>query len=132
MANENDRAAMLKSSFKILLVDHDEISRGLINQILTGKGFKVTSCDCGTMVLERCHLLEPDLLLTSMTLPDIDGIQLAEKMKIHIPNLLIVVMIESSERFAYSSVIHGASGVIEKPFSFDRFSEKLRFLHMGR
>ena len=64
---------------RILLAEDDSSMREYLQRALTRVGYEVVAVGCGT---EAVPLLEPrrfDLLLTDIVMPEMDGIELAQK-----------------------------------------------------
>ncbi|MBA4164696.1 MAG: response regulator [Erythrobacter sp.] len=66
-------------AIRILLAEDDEAMRTYLERALANAGYEVTAVDCGTMaapLLEREHF---DLLLSDIVMPEMDGIELAQR-----------------------------------------------------
>jgi two-component system cell cycle response regulator CpdR len=71
----NEEAAMIR----ILLAADDEAMRTYLERALENAGFAVAAVDRGTAalpLLEECHF---DLLLSDIVMPEMDGIELAQR-----------------------------------------------------
>jgi len=70
---------MMTAMIRILLAEDDNSMREYLERALVRVGYDVQSVGCGT---EALPLLEPgkfDLLLTDIVMPEMDGIELAQK-----------------------------------------------------
>ncbi|KUO57465.1 MAG: response regulator [Sphingomonadales bacterium BRH_c42] len=66
-------------AIRILLAEDDEAMRTYLERALTNAGYEVTAVDCGTKaapLLEHEHF---DLLLSDIVMPEMDGIELAQR-----------------------------------------------------
>lgn len=64
---------------RILLAEDDEAMRTYLERALANAGYEVTAVDCGTKaapLLEQEHF---DLLLSDIVMPEMDGIELAQR-----------------------------------------------------
>lgn len=107
------------NSMKIMVVDDSESVRVLLSLILKNEGFNVTESENGKDALHKLNEVSVDMLITDLYMPEMNGIQLVEKLR-SIPKLkLIPVIMVSSEN--HEPIINKAKeiGVDEwlmKPF----------------
>jgi two-component system cell cycle sensor histidine kinase/response regulator CckA len=73
----------------ILVAEDDVVVRNLINTVLTRSGYTVLlACDgIEAMQLSRCHTGQIDLLLSDITMPRMDGVDLVKRMRHERPRL---------------------------------------------
>ncbi len=69
-------------SRKILVVDDEEDQLSLLDMILSQAGYFVTTSDNGKEALFLAKSICPDLIIIDLSMPDMDGGQLAEKLKL--------------------------------------------------
>ncbi|MFZ0564563.1 MAG: PAS domain S-box protein [Terriglobales bacterium] len=104
----------------IMLVEDDEIMRGLTKQLLEEHGYTVIDTDDGTSALEwlESHPDPVDLLLTDVVMRRISGPELVERVKGTRPNLKVVYMSGyTGELIAEREVLSRGITLLEKPFS---------------
>lgn len=65
--------------FHILLAEDDEVMREYLTRALTRSGYRVTAVDRGTAALPLLESERFDLLLTDIVMPEMDGIELAQR-----------------------------------------------------
>ena len=83
---------------KILVVDDQAEHRELIDDLLSPIGFHVEQASNGEDALNRIDRLKPDLILLDVSMPDMDGHQLAQRIRdrnISVP--IIMVSAEAQE-----------------------------------
>jgi CheY-like chemotaxis protein len=79
---DNDTATPpLLAGVQILIVDDDHDTREVIRAILRRAGAKVTAADSAAAALEHIQASRPDLLLTDIAMPTMDGFQLARTVR---------------------------------------------------
>jgi len=66
---------------KILIVDDDENSRVLLERALTRQGYLVESATNGVEALEKALQSPPDLMVSDIMLPEMDGFELCRRVK---------------------------------------------------
>jgi two-component system, cell cycle response regulator CpdR len=66
-------------ALKILLAEDDEAMRGYISRALETAGYQVSAVDRGTAALPLLEAERFDLLLSDIVMPEMDGIELAQR-----------------------------------------------------
>ncbi len=64
---------------RILLAEDDEAMRTYLGRALENAGYSVVSVDCGIAALPYLEIEHFDLLLSDIVMPEMDGIELAQK-----------------------------------------------------
>lgn len=64
-----------------VIVDDDAKVVMLVEKALKNMGFQVFSAENGATALELCHKEQPDLLVTDILQPGIDGVNLCQQVK---------------------------------------------------
>ncbi|HIJ60692.1 MAG TPA: sigma-54-dependent Fis family transcriptional regulator [Nitrospirae bacterium] len=72
---------MSKDNFRILIVDDEKSFLLLLERILKDEGYKVKACDNPEIALKEIDNFHPNLLITDLKMPTMDGITLMEKVK---------------------------------------------------
>lgn len=106
----------LRSTQGVLIVDDHPSFRRCARALLTSEGFVVVGeAADGTTALEAATVLEPELILLDIQLPDIDGFEVARRMLAEDPKRQIV-LVSSRDRSAYGPLIEasGARGFVSK------------------
>ncbi|MFG0211998.1 response regulator transcription factor [Brevibacillus porteri] len=103
----------------ILLVNHDETVNEFLSIYFQRKGYLVTVANDGMDGMEKYQAVAPDLVITDLNLPILNGYQLMEKIK-HISASMSKIMVLTDKRLeedVQKSFAMGASDYITKPFS---------------
>jgi PAS domain S-box-containing protein len=104
----------------VLLVEDDEIMRGLTRQLLEQHGYTVFEANDGKSALDwmRSHVDPVDLLLTDVVMRRMSGPELAEHLRSSHPALKVVYMSGyTGELMANREVLKPGIPLLEKPFS---------------
>jgi two-component system chemotaxis response regulator CheY len=109
-------------SIRILAVDDSPTMRGLIGAALTPNGFDVRFAEDGIDGLERLPEADPDLVITDINMPRLDGFGVIEGVRKDptygsLP--VLVLTTESGEELKSRARQAGATGWIVKPFDDD-------------
>jgi CheY-like chemotaxis protein len=102
--------------FNILVVDDSAVDRMVIQRLLDGhENFEIDTAEDGAIALEKIRTRAPDLVLTDMQMPNIDGLQLVEMIRVHHSSVpVILVTGEGSEDLACLALQRGAAGYVPK------------------
>jgi DNA-binding NtrC family response regulator len=106
---------------RVLIVDDSLDARSAVSGMVSRMGYPVRSCRGGKDALGylKRHPLEVRLLLTDVTMPGMDGGELAERARDVVPKLKIILMAEPSDGAAQGLVrAYPELPVLEKPVAF--------------
>ncbi|MDP8242234.1 MAG: response regulator, partial [Candidatus Celaenobacter antarcticus] len=101
----------------------------LVTEILEEDGFKVITAYNGLNALEvtKEYTDQIDLMLTDIIMPEMNGRELAERMRVEKPLLKILFMSGyTGEEMRNRGVLEPGTNFIQKPFSPDSLVEKVR------
>ena len=116
----------------VFIADDDRIIvQGLRKMILDlNDGFTVIgSAYNGEDALEKLLSSDVDLLITDIKMPIMDGLELIQKIKLHKPEIRIIVLSVFDEyHFIRSSLKGGATDYLLKPINRDEFYDVLQGL----
>lgn len=106
-------------SLRILAVDDSLTMREMLRQTLTEAGFQVVLAEDGIDALERLPGADPDLILTDLNMPNMDGFGLIDAVRkgdvaSRVP--ILVLTTESAATLKDRARAAGATGWITKPF----------------
>ena len=116
---------------KILLVEDNETNRDMLRRRLERKGYTVVTAQDGEQGYSLAYSEKPDLVLMDISLPAMDGWQVAELLKAHeatrhIPIIVLTAHALVSDRAKASEM--GCSDYETKPVEFARLTEKIENL----
>lgn len=115
--------------YKILIVDDEELVRNAIISKLNWKeiGFDVVEqAEDGEQAYELALKLKPDVILTDIRMPFMDGLELAEKLVVELPNSKIVILSGHDEfEYAQEAIKLGVLDYILKPIHSVKLTELL-------
>lgn len=117
-ANEY-RKPKAKTRYRVLIVeDDDEIRRYIRSELDTD--FRISECTNGKEGLENILKEKPDLVISDVMMPEMDGITLCRKMKQninvnHIPIILLTAKSKAEDQIEGLEI--GADAYVIKPFN---------------
>jgi CheY-like chemotaxis protein len=116
----------------ILVVEDHADSRELLCEILQNNGMSAIAAGDGREAIERMHECMPHLVLTDMSMPNMDGIELARYIKAHDDFQHIPVALISANLPRASVDFPEISAFLLKPCSMDYLLETVgRLLSNG-
>ncbi|OTG82227.1 nitrogen regulation protein NR(I) [Acinetobacter sp. ANC 4648] len=105
---------------KIWVIDDDRAMRWVLEKTFKEEGFEVTSFEEAQSALDQLPIEAPDVILTDIRMPGIDGLTFLGKVKANYPDLPVIIMTAHSDlESAVSSYQTGAFEYLPKPFDID-------------
>ncbi len=112
----------------ILVVDDEEAIREVVSTMLESKGYHCTAVHNGRAAQDQVKRTTPDLVLSDMIMPEMDGIKLLEWMRQYDPDVPVIMVTAIHDiSTALEAIRCGAYDYILKPFEKDQL-----FLGVGR
>jgi two-component system, cell cycle sensor histidine kinase and response regulator CckA len=125
-------SAVATAATRVLVVEDEEVIRGLVDQVLRGEGYEVLLAADGDEAIALAGSTNVDVLLTDLTMPGIGGHELADRLRAGTPALKVMFMSGFVEGNDFSaSALPPATAFLEKPFTFTMLSERMRELVAG-
>ncbi|NJJ39742.1 response regulator transcription factor [Paenibacillus apii] len=115
--------------YKVMIADDEPLFRYYMRSKLDWSGYGFTIC-CeaanGREALEEAKRYLPDLALIDISMPYMNGLELAEKLKVNVPGLLIVFVTGHNEfEYAQKAVRLGVHDYLLKPFDQREFGSMM-------
>lgn len=99
----------------VLVVDDSALDRRLTTRMLEEIGLRVQSAAHGREALEKLAMALPDMVLTDMQMPELNGLELIGEISRRYPSVPVVVMTAyGSEETAVSALRLGAASYVPK------------------
>ena len=115
---------------KVLIVDDDETMVELLSTKLRTEGYEIFVANNGHLGLEECKKIKPDLIITDLMMPEMDGLDFilqVRKDDEEVPILGISGFPGKKE----VAINLGATDFLEKPTSPKALMQKIRDLLSG-
>lgn len=112
---------MLMQAQRILIVDDESSLRTALFRVLDRQGFQVITANCKREAEALANTDQPlDLALVDLRLPDGDGIELMQRLKISHPAIQVIILTgHGSIELAVRATQHGAFHFVTKPFNME-------------
>ena len=109
---------------KLLILEDDGGSRGILERHLADRGHQVTCCSDVPAAMQELDRLRPEVVLTDIHLPTARGTDHVRAFCEHVSRPLVVVMTGfPSLETCLDSFHFGARGFLVKPFRVNEFIE---------
>ena len=116
--------------YKVVLVDDEELIIEGMKRLINWKGL---GCEIagvaydGDEALDIMNEAEPDILITDIRMPAMNGLTMIDYVKERFPNLIIMIMSGYSDfEYAHQALEKGAACYMLKPVSEKELSERIR------
>lgn len=131
---DRNKTVRRKTNFKVLVVDDDAYLREYLQREL-GDTYKIILSSNGEEALKTIYSDMPDLVISDVVMPKMDGIDLLKKIKTnsnlsHIPVILLTSKIEYQHRISALEI--GADAYMAKPFTTDELLVQINNLISSR
>jgi signal transduction histidine kinase/ActR/RegA family two-component response regulator len=103
---------------RILVVDDDAVNRELVANLLASIGFETCTAQDGQQALSIMEINTPDLIITDLVMPQMDGIQLARTVRARSDSRNMPVLALSASASDYTSeeaIASGCTAFLPKP-----------------
>ena len=110
----------------ILVVEDDTPVHNLITTTLKTHDYKYISAKNGAGAIMEASTHNPDIVLLDLGLPDIDGVEVIEKIRSWSNMPIIVISARSEDSDKIEALDAGADDYLTKPFSVEELLARLR------
>jgi DNA-binding NtrC family response regulator len=111
------------SKVRILVVDDEASARSGLEKLLKQAGYEVATASDGTVALAVAAERAPDVVVTDLKMPNMDGMTLLAKLRAQDAELPVIVTTAFGDvNAAVSAMRAGAADFITKPVDFDVLS----------
>jgi two-component system KDP operon response regulator KdpE len=119
---------------RILVVDDEPAIRRAVTTNLARHGFRVEEAETGQQAIDLYSSFRPDVMILDLTLPDLDGLQVIERIRERASTPIIILSVRGSERDKVSALDLGADDYLTKPFSVNELLARIRVAlrHLAR
>lgn len=110
----------------VLVVEDDTAVRNLITMTLEMQEYRYRTAENGKQAIMEAASGNPDIILLDLGLPDMDGVQVIEKIRGWSSVPIVIISARTEDRDKIEALDAGADDYLTKPFSVDELSARLR------
>lgn len=120
------------SKSTILVIDDEKEFLVLMEELLDIRGYDVLTADTGLEGIQLAVSKRPDLVILDISMPEMDGGQVAEKLKGHaqtqdIPIIFLTGLISKDDEVGSNHIV-GGNIMFAKPCDMDALAEQIEKL----
>jgi CheY-like chemotaxis protein len=117
----------------VLVIDDDPDVLSVLCAYLRQKGFSVRSASNGTEGLAEASSTAPDIILSDIAMPGMDGIELCRQLRARLPKIPVVLMSGQASAIEPDRIRSaGAAALLAKPFTMKQVIELISGLAVDR
>ena len=111
---------------KVLVIDDDKAMRDVMFDLLALDGYEVILADEGNLGLQRFRAEAPDIVITDILMPKMDGLEVVEALKAESPTTPVIVSSGTSDLTLIEECVNQhANRILKKPFEVDQLLDSV-------
>lgn len=110
----------------ILVVDDEPQITRVLRTSLSAQGYDIRVANSGEMALEIMKDWSPNLIITDLSMPAVDGIQLCRRVRASSQIPIIVLSVREKEQQKVEALDAGADDYVTKPFGMNELLARVR------
>ena len=110
----------------ILVIEDDSTVRNLIATTLKSNDYRYLTAPNGEAAIAAASTQQPDIVLLDLGLPDMDGVEIIQKIRSWSQMPIIVISARSEDADKIAALDAGADDYLTKPFSVAELLARLR------
>jgi len=111
---------------RVLVVDDEPQITRVLRTVLTSQGYQVRTAGEGESALSSFNEWRPELVITDLYMPHMDGIELCRRIRAISNVPIIVLSVKGEERAKVEALDSGADDYVTKPFGIDELMARVR------
>jgi len=111
---------------RILVVDDEPQITRVLRTSLTGSGYEVRTANDGHAGLRSAREWQPDLVITDVSMPNMNGIELCSQLRSESAVPIIVLSVKGEEKTKVEALDAGADDYVTKPIGMDELLARVR------
>jgi two-component system KDP operon response regulator KdpE len=116
----------MKQQSRILVVDDEPQIGRVLRTGLKTHGYDVHVASDGVSALETFNDWHPDLVVTDLAMPNLDGLELCRRLRALSQVPIIVLSVRGEEKTKVQALDAGADDYVTKPFGIDELLARVR------
>jgi len=122
----NMMSAVTGEKSKVLVVDDEPQITRVLRTVLTSQGYQVRTAAEGEAALSNFTEWRPELVITDLYMPHMDGIELCRRIRSMSSVPIIVLSVKGEEKTKVEALDSGADDYVTKPFGIDELLARVR------
>jgi two-component system KDP operon response regulator KdpE len=118
--------ATAQDKSRVLVVDDEPQITRVLRTVLTSQGYQVQTATEGEAALSTFTAFRPELVITDLYMPHMDGVELCKRIRAISAVPIIVLSVKGEERTKVEALDSGADDYVTKPFGIDELLARVR------
>jgi two-component system, OmpR family, KDP operon response regulator KdpE len=110
----------------ILVVDDEPQITRVLKTALSSRGYSIRTATDGDEALHVTTDWSPDLVITDLRMPNMDGLELCKRLRAKSQVPIIVLSVKNEDQAKVEALDAGADDYVTKPFSMDELLARVR------
>jgi two-component system KDP operon response regulator KdpE len=110
----------------ILVVDDEPQITRVLKTSLSSQGYSIRTASDGKQALQEMKSWVPDLVITDLRMPNMDGLELCRAIRTESRVPIIVLSVKGEETIKVESLDAGADDYVTKPFNMNELLARVR------
>lgn len=110
----------------ILVVDDEPQITRVLKTTLSAQGYNIRAAADGLQALEEMNSWSPDLIITDLRMPNMDGLELCRRVRARTRVPIIVLSVKGEETTKVEALDAGADDYVTKPFGVNELLARVR------
>jgi two-component system, OmpR family, KDP operon response regulator KdpE len=111
---------------RILVVDDEPQITRVLRTSLSSQGYDIRVANDGETALEILKDWTPDLVITDLSMPNMDGLELCQRLRAKSQLPIIILSVKGEERTKVRALDAGADDYVTKPFGMNELLARVR------
>src|SRR5579862_9526884 len=111
---------------RVLVVDDEPQITRVLRTVLTSQGYQVRTAGEGESALADFTEWRPELVITDLYMPHMDGFELCRRIRAVSSVPIIVLSVKGEERTKVEALDSGADDYVTKPFGIEELMARVR------
>ena len=111
---------------KVLIVDDEPQITRVLRTALSTQGYSLRVASNGVEGMEAVHDWRPDLVITDLAMPQMDGVELCRSIRAVSEVPILILSVRNQDRTKIEALDAGADDYVTKPFSIQELQARVR------
>src|SRR5213592_681146 len=111
---------------RVLVVDDEPQITRVLRTVLSSQGYQVRTAAEGESALSNFKEWSPELVITDLYMPHMDGVELCRRIREVSSVPIIVLSVKGEEKTKVEALDSGADDYVTKPFGIDELMARVR------
>ena len=122
----NGAASAVADKSRVLVVDDEPQITRVLRTVLSSQGYQVKTAAEGEAALSSFTEFRPELVITDLYMPHMDGVELCRRIRSMSNVPIIVLSVKGEEKTKVEALDSGADDYVTKPFGIDELLARVR------